>query len=376
MAFVSGPRQVGKTTLGLSLLEHDENYFTWDDPGFRTRWSKNPVEAVSTREAGPIMLDEIHRDRRWKARLKGLCDQRGKTLPILVAGSARLDLYRRGGESLLGRYLPYRLHPFSVSEAPFAPPAANAEVTGWTSRAPRFPVGDLLRLGGFPEPLLGGHEGRARRWSRLRLERLLVEDVRDLRAIQDLQALRVLADLLPARVGSLLSMNALREDVGVAYATVRAWLQAFEALYLIFLIRPYAGRLARTLKAEPKMYLYDLSSLPPEAEGQRRENLVALHLLKACHFWTDTAEGEFELRFVRDREKREVDFLVLREKKPWLMVECKSGALTPAKHLLYFAEALKVPHRIQLVAKPGFDRWFAEPCVRVLDYQSFLSMLV
>ncbi|MBI3184315.1 MAG: DUF4143 domain-containing protein [Myxococcales bacterium] len=212
------------------------------------------------------------------------------------------------------------------------------------------------------------------RWSRLRLERLLQEDLRDLRAIADLQAVRVLADLLPERVGSLLSVNSLREDVGVSYGTVRAWLAAFDALYLCFLVRPHAGRLARTLRAEPKLYLYDVLSVRELAA--RRENLVALHLLKACHYWTDTARGEFDLRFVRDKEKREVDFLVLRDRKPWLAVECKSDQRQPSPDLVRFAELLGAPLRFQLVSDERFDRFFADPKVRVLGYERFLAGLV
>ncbi len=370
MAFVSGPRQVGKTTLGKSLLrEKERNYFSWDESGFRRAWVRSPLEAVANRGEGPILLDEIHKDRRWKTRLKGLYDTRGDQVPVIVTGSARLDLYRRGGESLLGRYLPYRLHPFSAGESE-APPAPD-EILG--THEARYPWADLMRLGGFPEPLLGAAEQRARRWSRLRLERLLAEDLRDLRAVADLQAVRILAELLPERVGSLLSMNSLREDVGVAYGTVRAWIGAFEALYLCFLVRPYAARLARALRAEPKLYLYDV--LQVQDVAARQENLVALHLLKACHFWTDTAQGEFDLRFVRDKEKREVDFLVLRERKPWLAIECKSNQRSPSRSLVHFSERLAVPLRFQLVSDAAFDHTYPEPRVRVMSYERFFAGL-
>lgn len=371
MAFLSGPRQVGRTTLGRALLTDPNNLFSWDEPGFRKAWTRSPLGAVAGRGEGPILLDEIHKDRQWKGHLKGLFDLRGAELPIVVTGSARLDLYRRGGESLLGRYLPYRVHPFTVAESADAVgPDAILERTD-----PVYPWRDLLRLGGFPEPLLGGSEAKAHRWSRLRLERLVREDLRDLRAVGDLQAVRVLADLLPERAAGLLSVNALREDVGVAYATVRAWLAAFEALYLLFLVRPHAPRIARALRAEPKLYLYDTLAIPASRLGARRENLVALHLLKACHQWTDAAAGEFELRYVRDKEKREVDFLVLRDRRPWLMVECKSNDAAPSPHLIRFATALEVPLRFQLVDRPGFDRVYAEPRVRVLDPERFLAGL-
>jgi predicted AAA+ superfamily ATPase len=370
MAFVSGPRQVGKTTLCRSLLQHESNVFSWDDARFRRAWVRDPVGAVSARAEGPILLDEIHKDRRWKSRLKGLHDLEGRALPILVSGSARLDLFRRGGDSMMGRYLPYRLHPFSVGERE-SPPSPDRVLERLD---PAFCVEDLLELGGFPEPLLRGSEAKAVRWSRLRRERLVQEDLRDLRHVHDLQAVRVLVDLLPERVGSLLSINALREDVGAAYATVRDWVLVLEALYHGFFVRPWAGKLSRTLRAEPKLFLYDLVGVP---EGPARlENLCALHLLKACHYWTDAAFGEFDLRFLRTKEKEEVDFLVLRDRRPWMLVECKTSDLEPARALAKYTGLLGVARSFQLVRRKGHDRRFPASGVRVIDYERFLAGLV
>lgn len=369
MALVSGPRQVGKTTLARSLLESPQNYWNWDDPDFRRLWSRSPRNVMQLRGPGPVVLDEIHKDRRWKTRLKGVYDTEGAGDGLIVTGSARLDLYRRGGDSLMGRYLPYRLHPFSVAES--ARPPQPAEVMHATT--PHHRLRDLLALGGFPEPLLGGSQARARRWSRLRLERLLVEDVRDLRAVEDLAGLRVLADLLPERVGSPLSVNALREDVGAAYATVREWLIVFEALYHCFLVRPHSARVARAIRQAPKLYLFDVLQVPGEETGARLENLAALHLLKACHYWTDTAAGEFELRYLRDKEGHEVDFLVLRDGKPWMMVECKSGDTEPSPALERFRRQLGVTQAFQLVTRAGYDREYPALSLRVMSYERFLA---
>ena len=303
-------------------------------------------------------------------RLKGLYDLRGHEIPIIVTGSARLDVFRRGGDSLLGRYLPYRLHGFTVAERP-EPPAPDSLHFG---ASPSFPWHDLLRLGGFPEPLLRASETRARRWSRLRLERLLTEDIRDLRNVRNLQLVRLLADLLPERVGSLLSINGLRELLGVSFATVRDWIGVLRELYHAFTIVPWNRRISRAVAATPKLYLYDVLSI--DAPGPRKENLVALHLLKACHYWTDVAMGEFELRFVRTKDGLEVDFLVVRDGAPWMLVECKSGSTSPAPALVRFARELETEHRIQLVDKPGHDRVFAESGVRVMGYERFLAGLV
>jgi predicted AAA+ superfamily ATPase len=372
MAFISGPRQVGKTTLAKALLTSPQNYQTWDDADFRRDWSRSPRTALGQRGPGPLVLDEIHKDRRWKTRLKGLFDVEGAGDGLVVTGSARLDLYRRGGDSLTGRFLPYRLHPFSVAES--AGPPGPDEILGVS--APVHEFADLLELGGFPEPLFGASQAKAKRWSRLRLERLLAEDVRDLRAVEDLSGLRVLADLLPERVGSLLSINSLREDVGAAHATVREWLQVFEALYHCFLVPPYAKRLKRAIHSIPKLYLYDILQIPIAREGVRLENLTALHLLKACHFWTDVAQGEFQLRFIRDKEGREVDFLVLRDGKPWVLIECKAGDIDPSPNLERFQHQVGAERAFQLVTRSGYDRLYAQTNVRVVSYEKFLAGLM
>jgi hypothetical protein len=372
VAFVSGPRQVGKTTLARSLLRDPQNYFLFDDEGFRRRWTGSPEESIAGRGPGPVVFDEIHKDRRWKRKLKGIYDKLGAEMEIVVTGSARLDHYRKGSDSLLGRHLPYRLHPFTVAETPDPPSPDRMEETSRRS----FPWEDLLRVGGFPEPLLRGQEQWAQRWSRLRLDRIVLEDSRDFLNISDLNAFRTLADLLPERVGSLLSVNSLREDLGKAYSTVRTWLAVLDVLYFCFTIRPYARRISRALRAEPKLYLYDILRIPRELPSKRQENLAALHLLKACHFWTDSAQGEFDLRYVRTKEKREVDFLVVRDGRPWMLVECKSGRKDPSRDLLYFSEILSPEHRFQLVSDGGFDRFFAGPQVRVMGYEKFFAGLL
>jgi len=259
ITFISGPRQVGKTTLAKALLTSRLNYYSYDEEDFRRAWSKNPQLALANRAPGPVVLDEIHKDRMWKRKLKGIYDQDEESGPYVVTGSARLDSYRRGSDSLLGRYIPYRLHPLTVGERAIAPsPDTLFEASGATFCS----VKELINLSGFPEPLLGGSENEAARWSRLRLDSLVQEDTRDLLSISDLSAFRVLIDLLPERVGSPLSINALHEDVGKAYATVRSWYQVLEALYYCFTVRPYSKRINRAIRAEPKMYLFDLLRIP------------------------------------------------------------------------------------------------------------------
>lgn len=369
MAFVSGPRQVGKTSLAKQLLASPENYFNWDDTVFMKAWIRDPSVAIQGAHTGPIVLDELHKYRFWKRSLKGLYDRVGQQIPMLVTGSARMDLFQRGGDSLMGRYLPYRLHPFTVAESRDAAPSPDT----LEPRSVRFPASDLLQYSGFPDPLLGASAQRAIRWSRLRLERLVREDIRDFRNIHDLQLMRVLVELLPERVGSPLSVNSLREDLQVAYATVRNWMLVLQHLYVCFGVAPYATRIARGLSKEQKVYLFDW--IPVVEPGARLENLVAVHLLKACHLWTDTAQGRFDLRYIRTKDKLEVDFCVLREQRPWLLVECKSNQSAIAPALYKMAEHFPKAQAFQLTTQ-DVDRQIPGTTIRLINVERFLSMLV
>ena len=372
MAFISGPRQVGKTTLGKQLLKDKNNYFSWDQTAFRKVWAQFPEKILEQIGEGPVLFDEIHKDRKWKSKIKGFYDTHSDRLSILVTGSSKLDIYRKGSDSLLGRYIPYRLHPFSVSES-HTPPKPDSILK-------KFKVSykwkDLLTLGGYPEPLLSGKEKKAQRWSRLRLDRLAYEDTRDVKVLSDLNAFRILLDLIPEKVGSLFSFNSLKEDVGVAYATVREWVLLSEILYYGFFVRPYSKGFKRSIRSESKFYLYDILQIPKSEPGKRKENLTALHLIKICHFWTDTGEGLFDLFFVRDKEKKEVDFLITRDRIPWMLVECKSQSKSLSSHLLYYSEKLRTPLNFQLINDEKYDKNHRFHEVRVMGYEKFFSSLI
>lgn len=371
MAFISGPRQVGKTHLSKSCLQNQQNYFNWDDVDFKRAWIKRPLDLVKDLHSGPIIIDELHKYPKWKSSLKGFYDHMGQEVPIIITGSARLDLYKRGGDSLLGRYLPYRLHPFSVAESK-KPPHPPQKPFDLTPSKTTFSLDDLQNLSGFPEPLLKGSQTKAKRWSRLRLEQIINFDTRDIKNIANISLLTLLAQLLPSKVGSPLSLNSLREDLQTAYGTVVDWMSVLESLYVCFKIPPYHKNIVRGLKKESKYYLFDWLSVPDK--GAQLENMVAQHLLKTCHFWTDTAQGHFQLFYVRTKEKLEVDFLIVRDNQPWLAIECKSNdaAISPA--LMKIAQWLQVP-AIQLTLQ-NVDRKLVGKNIKVMNVEKFLSCLV
>lgn len=349
MVFVAGPRQVGKTTLleyvGPKLGFTDIEYLNWDRPKDRppirdiqyTMFNERLANATSQ---PLIIFDELHKYTKWKSYLKGFYDTFRNKLAIFVTGSARLDVYRRGGDSLLGRYWLFHLYPFSLNEIVNCTNPSPPTVLSHTENPAAKDVMDsLLRWGGFPEPFLARSDSLHNRWKRMRRERLIREDLRDLSKIHDLSHVENLMDLVIASVSSSLSLNSLRETLNVSYNAVHTWLKWLEAIYYCFKITPYSKKVTRGLKKEPKYYLYDWSEI--KTAGARFENLVAVHLKKSVDFWNDTGVGDFDLRYVRDLEKREVDFLILKDSKVWMLIECKTSEKDIPAPLRHMTEMLK-----------------------------------
>lgn len=369
MVFISGPRQVGKTTLAKTLLGKEEDcYFNWDNRGDRKKILAARWPAVRS----TVVFDELHKYRNWKGWIKGEYDLHGDRIRFLITGSARLDVYRRGGDSLQGRYRAHRLHPFSVGEVQktvtIPRPLKEIEFPGHADSAL---LSSLFHFGSFPEPFLKQNERSLRRWQRERLDRFFREDVRDLENIRDLSSMELLAGMLEDRVGSLLSIQSLREDLEVSHRAVSHWMDILDRLYYLFSLVPFTHRAVRSLKKAPKIYLWDWSQVPDE--GARFENLVACHLLKMTHALEDQEGYKTRLHYLRDAGKREVDFLVTVDKKPWFAVECKTSdrAVNPA--LNYFGERLKIPYLYQITLAGGED--ILDGRVRVMPAAKFLAAL-
>lgn len=385
MLFLMGPRQVGKTTTAGQgaggFTEH--TCLNWDNQADREVILGGP-DAVAgrmaldrLREEPPLLiLDEVHKYRRWKNFLKGFFDGYSDAAFVLVTGSARLDVFQAGGDSLMGRYFPYRHHPFSVAElldtsVPDEPLRRDPRIID------RDMFDALWHFGGFPEPLLRQDTRFFNRWRRLRSKQLFQEEFRDLTRIQELGQVEMLAELVRRRAGQLVSYSSLARSIQASVDSVRRWLKALEVLYYCFPVRPWYKNISRALRKEPKYFLWDWSQV--EEPGARAENLVACALLKAVHFWTDYGFGTFGLHFVRDKQKHEVDFLVSRDDSPWLLVEVKlaaSAQLSP--NLAYFQAQSGARHALQV----AFD---AEPIERdcfkttrpvIVPARTFLAQLV
>ena len=362
MVLLGGPRQIGKTTLSLHLLgardKRHPGYLNWDDP--RTRPGLMRGELPGGQRL--VVLDEIHKFPRWRNLVKGLYDTRGESVALLITGSARLDHYRKGGDSMQGRFHHYRLHPFSLPEL--------------STALSRGDLDQLFEYGGFPEPLLAGNSRTWRRWQRERMDRVVYDDIRDLENVREVALLELLTEALPDRVGSPLSVRSLSEDLQVAHATIERWLTILENLYVCFRIAPFgAGASAatpriRAVKKANKLYLWDWSQVADH--GARFENLVASHLLKYCHHLEDTQGYRMELRFLRDTDGREVDFVVLKERKPLFAVECKSGEKSPSRAIAYFRERTDIPAFYQVHRG---ERDYASNATRVLPFAALCREL-
>jgi uncharacterized protein len=356
MVFVGGPRQVGKTTLAKAIISSnypDGRYLNWDFDDDRQdilqkRWSSdNPL----------LIFDELHKFPKWKSWIKGIYDVSHDLHSFLITGSARLDVYRRGGDSLLGRYHYWRLHPFTLDEIP-------------KGFSPKDAFKRLMTFGGFPEPFIEGDERMARRWRRERFDRVLKEDVRDLEPVRHIQLLSILLDLLRQRVGGLVVLSNLAKDIEISPKTAKAWLETLERMYLIFIVRPYTKSLARAVRKPPKVYFFDNADVLGD-EGARFENLVATSLLKRLHFLEDSQGYRYELRYIRDKEGREVDFAIVKEGELEELIEVKYSDDSIARSLSYYAERLNPKKAVQIVAE--IKRPYDKGKIRVTDPISYFG---
>jgi len=378
MAMVSGPRQVGKTTTCRSV---SDAYLNWDNTDDRQRMLRGPAALAEflhldqLRGKPPVaVLDELHKYRKWKTLLKGFFDTYGDEVRLIVTGSSRLDVFRRGSDSLMGRYLLYRMHPWSVGESvrtelpekEIQPPAEVAN-SDWEA---------LWEHGGFPEPFLRRDSRFTRRWRSLRQEQLSRQDLREVAQIADLGTMEVLMQLLAERSAQQLIYSNLAGEIQVSVDTVKRWVDLLARLHYGFMVRPWFNNVAKSLRKEPKWFQRDWSGVADD--GARAETMAACHLLKAVEGWTDLGFGNFELRYVRDKLKREVDFLVVRDRKPWFLVEVKLSDLNLSPTLAYFQSQTKAAHAFQVVMNLPFQNadCFKVQKPVVVPGRTFLSQLL
>jgi uncharacterized protein len=350
MVFIGGPRQVGKTTLA-EFIRQQPSF----DPSLYLNWDNPDHRLVIQRREWPtgcrlIVFDELHKMKKWKTWIKGIYDVQKASTNFLVTGSARMDVYRKGGDSLQGRYHHWRLHPLTIDERPSGMTAQDCYQR-------------LMRVGGFPEPFFADDPIEAARWRRERYERFVKEDIRDLEAVKDLQTLSFYAELLKERVRWPIALSNLAADLEVAPATAKHWLGVFEAMHYVFVCRPFTYKLSRSVHKQPKVYFFDNAEVPDQSA--RLENLVATHLLKRVHFLQDALGLDVNLHFLRDKEGREVDFAITRGRRVEELYEVKVSDRNPDPNLLYYARKLRPRACYQVVG--DLDKSFVSQDVRFVS---------
>ncbi len=384
MIFLSGPRQAGKTTISEKTRELTSffRYYNWDRLEDRELILRGPSAIISdfgmrsVPNPKPILaFDEIHKYRDWKIYLKGIYDEKKEDISILVTGSARLNVYKQGQDSLMGRYFLYRIHPLSIAE--LVRQEMSAVDISKPKKIGKEDLEVLLEFGGFPEPFLKQDKQFFNRWQKLRHQQLFDEDLRDLSRIHEIGLMEILAVMIKNQSGQIVNYSNLARRVRVSDVTIRQWISVLEELYYCFTIKPWSNNITRSLIKKPKVYLWDWSKI--EDKGSKIENFVACHLLKAVNFWTDIGLGSYDLYYLRDKNQREVDFLIVKDNKPWILIEVKASEKKAlSENLLYFQEQVKAEYVLQL----AFDLDYVDYDFRdlkqpkIFPVSTFLSQLI
>ncbi len=355
MVLLAGPRQAGKTTLAHEIRSHFEHttYLNYDHAEDR-KIIKNEGWLSSTEL---IVLDEIHKMPEWKNYLKGVFDTKEAHQKILVTGSARLEIFRQVGDSLAGRYFLHRLFPLT--------PAELSKVNE------PYTLDKLITRGGFPEPFLTESDIDAKRWRNQYTDSLLHEDVLNFENIQNINAIRLIFEMLRQRVGSPISFSSIAEDVGISPNTVKKYIEILEALYIIFRIKPFSKNIARSLLKEPKIYFFD-TGLVKGDEGKKFENLVALSLLKYAHYKIDYEAENYDLHYLHTKERKEVDFALACDYKIEKIIEAKYSSHSTNPSLIYFHNKYNLP-ALQVVKDLKLEK--QENGIQVLKAENFLKSL-
>ena len=383
MLFLAGPRQVGKTTIAKSCssLVSQFVYLNWDVAADRQQLLEGNVVTVNGldqpilgQQKPLVVFDELHKYPQWKNYLKGLFDTYKGQFHIIVTGSAKLNLYRKGNDSLMGRYFLCHIHPVTVRETAIVATTATdvqpvVDITAETYH-------QLFEFGGFPEPFIKHQQAFSTQWLKIRNDQLFREDIRDLSNVQELASLETLAEVIKLFASKQLNMAKLGGRLQIAATTVKRWIEVLSNFYYCFTLKPWSKNIVRSLLKEPKIYLWDWSMIADP--GARFENFVAAHLLKAVHYWTDQGLGHYELFYLRDLDKREVDFLVTKDGVPWMLVEAKNSKQAISPELAYFQQQTKAEYAFQVTHHMSYvdEDCFSHHQPIIVPAMTFLSQLV
>ena len=344
IVLLTGPRQSGKTTLA-KMLSADYDYLNYDNPDDRL----GIIERSWDRSKDLIIFDELHKHKNWRSWLKGIYDTEGVPPAIIVTGSAKLDTYKKVGDSLAGRFFQFRLHPLDLKE-----------ITGFNPRENRQASLDrLLNLGGFPEPYLEGNVRFYNRWKKSHLDIILKQDLIDLENVQQITSVETLIQLLRKRVGSPVAYSSLAQDLQCSDKTIKRWLTILENMYVIFKVVPYHRNLARAILKAPKFYFYDTGQVVGDS-ATKLENLVACALFKEIHFREDCYGERLQLYYLRTKDGQEIDFFITKDDAPSLMVEVKWALEQVTPNFSIFSKYFPQARKVQLVKELGREKTYPD----------------
>jgi predicted AAA+ superfamily ATPase len=383
MLFIMGPRQVGKTTISQMIAKNynEKLYLNWDIDDDREKILSGqkfiekifPINRIINQNP-LIIFDGIHKYKNWKNFLKGFYDLYKDQYHIIVTGSAHLDIFQKGGDSLMGRYIPYSIHPFSLGEL-------NPNIADQFFKAP-YKISEqdtqaLYDFGGFPSPFLQREMEWSNQWKRTRRMQLFREDIRGIMDIREISQLELCAQMLIHQSGRIVNRSTIAKKLQVSIPTISRWIELLKQFYFLFPIYPWSNNIPHSLIKEPKIYLCDWS-LVPEDSGAKFENLVACHLKKSVDFWTEKGLGEFGLYFLRDKKQREVDFVVTKDQKPWFLVEVKTSMQSLSPAIKYYQMHTNAPFAFQVTRDMDYVDYdcFKTEGAFVVPYISLLSQLV
>lgn len=372
MRFIAGPRQSGKTTIAKNKLDISRCtnlYYNWDRKNIRDRYRKDTdflakdILNMNSKKRYWICFDEIHKIPKWKNILKDYFDTYEDKANIIVTGSARLDMFRKSGDSLAGRYFLFKLNPLILPEVlnkkfdnifPESTAKEYIEKNIEGNKSEQGIMNDILKFSSFPEPLIRGNTLFSKKWHDDYLERVIKEDIRDLSSIHQLEKVMDLLYILPSKISAPLSINSLKEDLELNFNTVKNYIKYLILTYALFEISPYQKKINRLIKKEKKVYFYDFTTINDDAK--RFENFIALELKTRIDLWNDVSTDKYSLSFVRTRDGRETDFLVLKNSQPFFLCESKLSETIINRHHFLHSKNLGDISFVQLVKKPGVLR--------------------
>jgi predicted AAA+ superfamily ATPase len=344
IVLLTGPRQTGKTTLS-KMLVTGFDYFNFDNAEDRL----DLLEKSWDRSKELIIFDELHKLRNWKSWLKGIYDTEGIPPSIIVTGSAKLDAYRKVGDSLAGRFFQFRLHPLDLKEIKNTLKPVNLESE----------LDKLLDTGGFPEPFLNGSSRYYNRWKKSHLDIIIKQDLIDLENVQQITLIETLIQLLKKQVGSPVSYSSLARDLQCSDKTIKRWLTILENMYVIFRVTPFHKNIARSILKTPKFYFYDTGQVVGDP-GVKLENLVACALLKEIHYRADCYGEDRYLYYLKDKDGREIDFYITNDKNQALMVEVKWSEENLSPNFKVFMKYFSDAGMVQIVKELNREKSFPD----------------